>query len=273
MKLLLDNTGREHGLNANEACVYAAIVKCTKSGKGWFSNYRELANALPFVINRMTVSRAIQKLQTLGLIMEDENGTLFDAQNVHTDAQNVHADAQNVHKSTPPYNPPINKEIIKEKNNYFISSPACAGNDEKNLIDLKEKIYMETLENVINRKESLRHIMALIDPQNTHKEQWNICANIWNRKDLAEQRRIYYYLRQKIRAGEKLYGTPYDIIKGCQPYPTNYNGKPGINTMMKTARMVKARYKGSYGIYTAGEAILFEMDCIEPLNFKPNDQA
>ena len=116
MKLLLDDKAtRGYDLNANEACIFAAILKCTRAGRGWYGNYRELAAAMPFVINRMTVTRAVQKLLTLGLIERREE-KLFaltqiltdDAQNVTEPTQNVTIDAQNV---LPPNNPPINNNM------------------------------------------------------------------------------------------------------------------------------------------------------------------
>ena len=127
MKLLLDDKAtRGYDLNANEACIFAAILKCTRAGRGWYGNYRELAAAMPFVINRMTVTRAVQKLLTLGLIVErddalftNDQSPITDAQNVHNDAQNVHDNAQNVHDDAqivlPPNNPPINNNNMNEK--------------------------------------------------------------------------------------------------------------------------------------------------------------
>ena len=90
MKLLLDDKAtRGKDLNANEACIFAAILKCTRAGRGWYGNYRELAAAMPFVINHSTVYRAIQKLLNLGLIerrdeklfalLQNETGLLHDA--------------------------------------------------------------------------------------------------------------------------------------------------------------------------------------------------
>ncbi len=121
VKILLEDIGREQGLNANEACVYAAIIECTKSGKGWFSNYRELANAMPFVISHPTVIRAIEKLLNLGLIVRREEALFALVQNEPNLVQNepnlVQNEpnlVQNEPKSTPPYNPPIinNKQTI-----------------------------------------------------------------------------------------------------------------------------------------------------------------
>jgi hypothetical protein len=133
MKLLIDDTtARTHNLNANEACVYAAILKCTKAGRGWFANYRDLAYALPFVISRPTAYRAVQKLLNLGLIYENENKVLFAVQNEQSAVQNEQSAVQNeqsavqneqsavqneqsaVQNELPPNNPPINNNM-KEK--------------------------------------------------------------------------------------------------------------------------------------------------------------
>ena len=112
MKLLLDDKQhRGHNLNANEACIFAAILKCTRAGRGWYGNYRVLAAAMPFVMSHETARRAVQKLLNLGLIerREEKLFTLTqivtdDAQNVTELTQNVTSDAQNV---PPLNNPPI----------------------------------------------------------------------------------------------------------------------------------------------------------------------
>ena len=120
MKLLLDDKQlRGYDLNANEACIFAAILKCTRSGRGWYGNYRELAAAMPFVINRTTVYRAIQKLLNLGLIEERENKTLFAVQIAQESVQNEHESVQNAQECVqivlPPNNPPINNNNMNEK--------------------------------------------------------------------------------------------------------------------------------------------------------------
>jgi hypothetical protein len=113
MKLLIDDKiTRGHNLNANEACIFAAILKCTRAGRGWYGNYRELAAAMPFVMSRQTASRAVDKLLTLGLIEVRENGTLFAVQNGHEDVQNGREDVQNV---LPPNNPPINNNMNEKE--------------------------------------------------------------------------------------------------------------------------------------------------------------
>ena len=99
MKLLLDDkTTRSYDLNANEACIFAAILKCTRAGRGWYGNYRELAAAMPFVMSRQTASRAVDKLLTLGLIEVRENETLWaiitEQTSVQSGRQTVQMDKQ-----------------------------------------------------------------------------------------------------------------------------------------------------------------------------------
>ena len=120
MKILLDDKAtRGCNLNANEACIFAAILKCTRAGRGWYGNYQELAAAMPFVINRTTVYRAIQKLLNLGLIEERENKTLFAVQIAQESVQNEHESVQNaqecVQNALPPNNPPIINNNMNEK--------------------------------------------------------------------------------------------------------------------------------------------------------------
>ena len=120
MKLLLDDKQlRGYNLNANEACIFAAILKCTRSGRGWYGNYRELAAAMPFVISHPTVIRAIQKLLTLGLIERREEKLFALVQNEPTLVQNEPRLVQNepslVQNVLPPNNPSIINNNMNEK--------------------------------------------------------------------------------------------------------------------------------------------------------------
>ena len=120
MKLLLDDkTTRGCNLNANEACIFAAILKCTRAGRGWYGNYRELAAAMPFVMSHMTAHRAVEKLLNLGLVERRENKLFALYQNVTEPSQNVTTLEQNVtdleQNVLPPNNPPINNNNMNEK--------------------------------------------------------------------------------------------------------------------------------------------------------------
>ena len=129
---------------------------------------------------------------------------------------------------------------------------------------------MESLNDVIEKRmsKSLLHLMKLIDPECKYGFDKDL-VEIWNRQSLIEQRRLYLYLLYRKWRGDGFYGTPYEIVKNCHPYPTNWNGKAMINRLMKENKMVSAKYNGEYGIYTADEARVWEMTDIEPLNFRP----
>ena len=132
MKLLLDDKQHNgHNLNANEACIFAAILKCTRAGRGWYGNYRELAAAMPFVMSYKTANRAVQKLLTLGLIVERDNALftnnqspITDGQIVPNDGQIVHENGQIVQESGQIVLPPNNPPIINNMNENQLSSPA-----------------------------------------------------------------------------------------------------------------------------------------------------
>ena len=126
MKLLLDDKQlRGYDLNSNEACIFAAILKCTRSGRGWYGNYRELAAAMPFVMSHMTAHRAVEKLLNLGLLERRENKLFALYQNVTEPSQIVTTLEQNVtdleQNVLPPNNPPI---INNNMNENQLSSPA-----------------------------------------------------------------------------------------------------------------------------------------------------
>ena len=120
MKLLLDDKIiAGYDLNANEACIFAAILKCTRAGRGWYGNYRELAAAMPFVMSHMTAHRAVEKLLNLGLLERRENKLFALYQNVTEPSQNVTTLEQNVTDLEqivlPPKNPPIINNNMNEK--------------------------------------------------------------------------------------------------------------------------------------------------------------
>lgn len=144
MKLLLDDkTTRGYNLNANEACIFAAVLKCTRAGRGWYGNYRELAAAMPFVISHVSVYRAVQKLLNLGLIERREE-KLFallhnetePLQNETTLLQNETTLLQNV---LPPNNPPINNNMNEKEKEQ--QRALCARDCEEQQDCLFEKFW------------------------------------------------------------------------------------------------------------------------------------
>ena len=106
---------------------------------------------------------------------------------------------------------------------------------------------METLDDVIQKKmsKSLLSFMILVDPEKKYGFDKPL-IEAWNALTLEDQRKMYLYLLYRKWRGEGFYGTPYDIITNCHPYPTNWNGRPLINRLIKENKMVRAYYNGSY---------------------------
>ena len=130
---------------------------------------------------------------------------------------------------------------------------------------------METITEVVEKRmsNSLVLFMKLVDPDKIYKIDLEL-SKAWSRLTLVQQRRLYLYLLYRKWRGEGLYNTPYDIVKNCRPYPTNWNGRPLINRLMKETPMVRAKHNGEYGIYTRDEATVWGMTEIICLNFRNN---
>ena len=124
----------------------------------------------------------------------------------------------------------------------------------------------ENIDDVIAKKGNIEHLWKIIDPENKHP--YATCLDKWYRMSLTEQRRLYLYLLYRKWRGEPFYGTPYEIIANCHPYPTNWNGRPMINSLIKSStKMVRAKFDGSYGIYTLDEARVWQMTELIRINF------
>ena len=126
---------------------------------------------------------------------------------------------------------------------------------------------METLSDVIDKKinKTLLSFMKLVDPDRKFGFDTPL-IEAWNALTLTDQRRLYLYLLYRKWRRGPFYGTPYEIVKNCHPYPTNWNGRPLINRLIKETPMVRAKHDGSYGIYTRDEARVWSMTDIVPLN-------
>ena len=144
MKLFLDDKIiAGYDLNANEACIFAAILKCTRSGRGWYGNYRELAAAMPFVIDRTTVYRAIQKLLTLGLIERRDEKLFALLQNetslLHNATELLQNETELLQNALPPNNPPINNNMNEKEKEQLRAQ--CAHDSAKQPEDLFETFW------------------------------------------------------------------------------------------------------------------------------------
>ena len=126
---------------------------------------------------------------------------------------------------------------------------------------------METISDVIAKTEhkSLYAFMGVVDSE--HKIAWSRhLIETWNRLSLTDQRKLYLYCLYRKWRGEGFFNTPQEIILLCHPYPTDWNGRPLINRLIKETPMVRAKYNGLYGIYTRDEARVWSMTDIVPLN-------
>ena len=246
MKLLLDD--KQHRgcvLNANEACIFAAILKCTRAGRGWYGNYRELAAAMPFVINRTTVYRAIQKLLNLGLIEERENKTLFAVQIAQESVQNEHESVQIaqecVQNVLPPNNPPI---INNNMNENQLSSPAQDARieekkTEENLDFMDFWFLFSAPKEMLNRENACRRLWESQTFSRAKKQA--IMKELTDHQmngTLTEERNPFFYLNNH-----------------DEPQPVFLRGD-------ETGDIVQVRYNGAYKLCTRATMELFGLEWV-----------
>ena len=229
MKLFLDDKIiAGHDLNANEACIFAAILKCTRSGRGWYGNYRELAAAMPFVISHVSVYRAVQKLLNLGLIERKEE-KLFallhnetePLQNETTLLQNETTLLQNV---LPPNNPPINNNMNE---NQLSSSAQDARTEEKkteeNLDFMDFWFLFSAPKDMLNRENACRRLWESQTFSRAKKQAiMNELTEHQMNGTLTEERNPFFYLNNH-----------------DEPQPTFLRGD-------ESGDIVQVRYNGAY---------------------------
>jgi len=246
MKLLLDDK-QHHGcnLNANEACIFAAILKCTRAGRGWYGNYRELAAAMPFVISHVSVYRAVQKLLNLGLIERREE-KLFallhnetePLQNETTLLQNETTLLQNV---LPPNNPPI---INNNMNENQLSSPAQDARTE-------EKKTEENLD--------FMDFWFLFSAPKEMLNRENACRRLWESQTFSRAKKQAI---MKELTEHQMNGTfteernPFFYLNNHdEPQPTFLRGDEGGD-------IVQVRYNGAYKLCTRATMELFGLEWV-----------
>jgi len=119
----------------------------------------------------------------------------------------------------------------------------------------------ETIDDVLSKKGNISDVWKIIDPEN--KYAYSTAINAWYRLSLTGQRRLYLYLLYRKWRGIPVYGTPYDIITGCHPYPTNWDGRLLLDELLKEGKIVSAKFNGSYGLYTRDEARVWQMEDVQ----------
>ena len=244
MKLLLDDKAtRGCNLNANEACIFAAILKCTRAGRGWYGNYRELAAAMPFVISYVSVYRAVQKLLNLGLIERREE-KLFallhnetePLQNETTLLQNETTLLQNV---LPPNNPPI---INNNMNENQLSSPAQDARieekkTEENLDFMDFWFLFSAPKEMLNRENACRRLWETFSRAKKQAIMKELTEHQMN-GTLTEERNPFFYLNNH-----------------DEPQPVFLRGD-------ETGDIVQVRYNGAYKLCTRATMELFGLEWV-----------
>ena len=229
--------GKAYGLNANELSVYEAIGKCSRKddARGWYADMQTLAEQLPHRINRRTVSRAVDKLLTLGLIEERDKALFICGQNVRADGQNVREDGQNVRELPPPYNPPINNNNEMEKENTRTLVPT----HEAATSDLRT-IYFE-IRKIFNDKHGLHKVGEGLAAE----EAW---------KQASHAKRVK--LLEAVKAGQ--WDKPridWLIADFPEPQPTFLRGD-------ESGDIVQVRYNGAYKLCTRATMELFGLEWV-----------
>ena len=244
MKLLLDDKAtRGYDLNANEACIFAAILKCTRAGRGWYGNYRELAAAMPFVINHSTVYRAIQKLLTLGLIERREEKLFALLQNETELLQNATELLQNetelLQNALPPNNPPIINNNMNEKQ---LSSPAQDARTEE-----------KKTENFLDFKDFWASFIVPVEYENRK----NACRNLWATFSDVKKNAILCGLQSLCEEGRTTEErNPYFYLNNYEdPQPVFLRGDEGGD-------IVQVRYNGTYKLCHRATMELFGLEWI-----------
>lgn len=246
MKLLLDDKAtRGYNLNANEACIFAAVLKCTRAGKGWYGNYRELAAAMPFVMSHETARRAVQKLLNLGLIERREEKLFAVTQIVTSDAQIVTEPAQNVTSDAqivlPPNTPPI---INNNMNENQLSSPAHdARTEEKkteeNLDFMDFWFLFSAPKEMLNRENACRRLWESSTFSRAKKQA--IMKELTNHQmngTLTDERNPFFYLNNH-----------------DEPQPTFLRGD-------ESGDIVQVRYNGAYKLCYRATMELFGLEWV-----------
>ena len=250
MKLLLDDKQlRGYNLNANEACIFAAILKCTRAGRGWYGNYRELAAAMPFVMSHETARRAVQKLLNLGLIERRDEKLFAVTQIVTDDAQNVTEPAQIVTEPTQIVLPPNNPlNINNNMNENQLSSPAQdARTEEKkteeNLDFMDFWFLFSAPKEKLNRENACRRLWESQTFSRAKKQAiMNELTEHQMNGTLTEERNPFFYLNNH-----------------DEPQPTFLSGQDQDKLRSLGIPLVQVRYNGRFLICTQEEMQKFNL--------------
>ena len=247
--------GKAYGLNANELSVLEAVGKCSRneSAKGWFASMQALADSLPFKIDRVTVGRAVEKLINLGLIEKRENALFinvqneqYTVQNERPNVQNELSTVQNERFSAPLNNPPVNNKLSTNDNEENIAR-AQSRNEDKGIfiMDCKFSTFWTAFHpsrDMNSRKAQCRwlweDVLEFSVKQLVMDELFRHEAD----KSLTTERNPFFYLRNF-----------------APKVPHDWNGDHSID-QKTAARLISAKYNGTFGSYTPEHVLLFKLD-------------
>ena len=250
MKLLLDDKAtRGCNLNANEACIFAAILKCTRAGRGWYGNYRELAAAMPFVMSYKTANRAVQKLLTLGLIEMREEKLFSVGQIVPTDGQNVPPDGQivpeNGQKVLPPNNPPTNNNMNEKEKEQ--PRALCTHDGDEQQDCLFEKFWK---------------FFSVDMPSEFHNRKGATKVAFEQRSEVA-QRAIVEAAQEGAPGHPGDTANPYFfVVDFPEPQPYFLSGVEQDNCHVACIPLVQVKYNGKFLICTRETMNLFHLEFV-----------
>ena len=243
-----DKIAKEHQLNANEACIYACIAKCTRAGRGWYGNYAALADAMPFVIHRTTVQRTVQKLLTLGLIERREEERIYAVQIAHENVQNAHENVQNAHENVQNALPPItplNKRVMNEKKKEEEGLTHVPAHDAHENPAPQFKEFMELFRNTNN---------------GFYPDTENTAYFLWQRSNPIKQSAMIAALRDP--KGFRKPRPDWFISDFPDPQPQFLDGIAQDNARAEGLELVQVAYDNRFLICTRIEAERFQLPVI-----------
>ena len=123
----------------------------------------------------------------------------------------------------------------------------------------------ETLQDILIKQDSFPKMWKLLAPDDEFRNLYNICKNRWDKMTYRRQQQLYWFIRRKKIRHETLYKNPLYALTYLHPYPVNRNGSAELDDLMAKCKMVSAFFNGSFGIYTALEAEIFEMTHVTPM--------
>ena len=272
MRITLGNiNGKAYGLNTSEACVYAAIEKCSRgdNAKGWYGTMEALAASIPCAIYRTTVSRAVAKLLNLGIIRKEGEGLYASVQNAQNDVQIAHENVQIAHENvqiahenvqiaippiTPLYNNKEMKEEIKEQPRADMRTRDGA-NQQPSGSDLINSFY-----SFRNAWLSAGGVTAEFERRSTSLwVEWKEMPAVKRQTILNNLSRAVMVKQQP----DNWKDNPLFFLRDYpEPQPTNYNGR----SHPSGEPMVIAKHNGVGGVFTRRDAELFGMTDMIDLN-------